>query len=164
MDELAKAANVGKGTLYRRFADRAALCRALLGEEATRIQELVLDDFRLPAGATWLTRAECLAGALFDFTVDNGSLLSEARAYERRNPDRYAHPAYRWQRETLGRYIVQGIRAKEFPEMDPWLTADFVLAPLDPDLWKFHLREGRSRADGRQAFLRHVRCALKCAA
>lgn len=163
MDEVARTAGVGKGTLYRRFADRAALCRALLGEAATRVQDEVLQDFGLPPNTPWTVRIERLLAALVDFTIDHGSLLSEARAFERPGPARYAHPAHQWQRETLSRYLVRAVRARELAPLEPTLTADFILAALDPDLWAYHLREGRSREACHRAFLSYVRRTLATA-
>ena len=39
MDDVARAAHVGKGTLYRRFGDRASLAFALLDERERALQE-----------------------------------------------------------------------------------------------------------------------------
>jgi AcrR family transcriptional regulator len=42
MDAVAAEAGVGKGTIYRRFGDRAGLALALLDEDERRLQEAVL--------------------------------------------------------------------------------------------------------------------------
>ncbi|MDX6646530.1 MAG: hypothetical protein QOK40_2257, partial [Miltoncostaeaceae bacterium] len=42
MDAIAEAACMGKGTLYRRFGDRAGLALALLDERERRLQESIL--------------------------------------------------------------------------------------------------------------------------
>ncbi len=42
MDEVAAAAGVGKGTLFRRFGDRAGLAQAVLDERERRFQEEVI--------------------------------------------------------------------------------------------------------------------------
>src|SRR6266545_1056740 len=42
MDDVATAAGVGKGTLYRRFGDRSGLAVALLDERERELQERVL--------------------------------------------------------------------------------------------------------------------------
>src|SRR5688572_8574547 len=42
MDDIARAAGVGKGTLFRRFGDRRGLLRALLDEAERRLQDDVL--------------------------------------------------------------------------------------------------------------------------
>ena len=42
MDEIAEAAGVGKGTLFRRFGSRAALALAVLSEEEQDLQESLI--------------------------------------------------------------------------------------------------------------------------
>jgi AcrR family transcriptional regulator len=42
MDDVAAAAGVGKGTLYRRFRDKSGLAAALLGEAEKDLQQLIL--------------------------------------------------------------------------------------------------------------------------
>ncbi len=58
MDEIAEAAGVGKGTLFRRFGSRAALAHALLSE-----RESVLP------GSLYPRRAATRPGGLPDATV-----------------------------------------------------------------------------------------------
>ena len=51
MDEVARAAGVGKGTLYRRFADRSSLCLALLDDSERALQDRMLQNFGLSRAA-----------------------------------------------------------------------------------------------------------------
>lgn len=143
MDELAKRAGVGKGTVYRRFADRASLCRALLDEDARAIQAHVLNRFGLSGETAWVTLTLELLKSLFNFTVRNAALLSEARAFERGCPTRFDHPAHVWQRDTLALYLRRAVAAGEIPTLDPLITAEHLLAGLDPDLVRWHLAQGR---------------------
>ncbi len=48
MSAIAEAAGVGKGTLYRHFADKRALCFALLDSEMHALQVRVFDHLRRP--------------------------------------------------------------------------------------------------------------------
>jgi AcrR family transcriptional regulator len=153
MDELAKVAGVGKGTLYRRFADRASLCRALLHDDATELQTRVLSGFELGAGSPWLMRLDRLLDALFDFVVDHAALLSEAAAFERGPFGRMGHPAHVWQRQEIALYLDRAARAGELPAAPrPEVTADLVLGALDPDLVRWHLDQGRTVAELREDF------------
>jgi AcrR family transcriptional regulator len=159
MDELAEAAGVGKGTLYRRFADRASLCRALLDEEASKLQHRVLTGFGLPVRAKMIDRLELLLDAMFDFCTDNAALLSEAAAFER-GPSRFDHPAHVWIRDTISLYLTKAAAKNEIEPLPPETTADFILAVLDPDLLRWHLDHGRTKETLRRDFHRFWREGL----
>ncbi|MCK6544733.1 TetR/AcrR family transcriptional regulator [Myxococcota bacterium] len=153
MDELAKVAGVGKGTLYRRFADRASLCRALLHDDAIELQTRVLAGFDLGPGSPWLMRLDRLLDALFDFVVEHAALLSEAAAFERGPFGRMGHPAHVWQRREIAIYLDRAARAGELPATPrPEVTADLILGALDPDLVRWHLDQGRTVAELREDF------------
>ncbi len=145
MDELARTAGVGKGTLYRRFADRASLCRALLHENAIGLQNRVLDGLGLPIDAPWIDRLDRCLDAFFDFVHDNAALLSEALAFDRGKTTRFTHPAHAWQRETLALYLTKAVAANEIQPLDPTVTAELLLAGLDPDLMQWQHTCGLNR-------------------
>jgi AcrR family transcriptional regulator len=156
MDELARTAGVGKGTLYRRFADRASLCRALLHEESIVLQNRVLAGFDLPNDARWMQRLECFLDALFDFYHDNAALLSEALAFER-GPTRFEQPHHTWMRETIALYLGRSIETEEIGALEPTVTAELILAGLDPDLMQWHRSCGLSRDELKEHFRRFWR-------
>lgn len=164
MDELARTAGVGKGTLYRRFADRASLCHALLNEEAITLQNRVLDGLGLPLDAPWVLRIDRLLDALFDFVHDNAPLLSEALAFERGKTGRFDHPAHAWQRDALVLYLTKAVEAKEIAALDPAPTAEFVLVTLDPDLMQWHKDRGFERDTLKGRFRRFWRQGIVGAA
>ncbi len=145
MDEVAKTAGVGKGTVYRRFEDRASLCRALLHEDAIRLQNEVLAGFGIPYDAPNLVHLAHLIDALFDFATDNASLLSEALAFERGGAKRYDHPAHVWQRDAIGRYLERAVKNDEIPPLDTVAATEMILAALDPDLLTWHLDRGTTK-------------------
>lgn len=151
MDEVARTAGVGKGTVYRRFEDRAALCRALLNDVATDLQNAALADFGVPSGSSWTQRINRLLEELFDFHANNAQILSEARSCSRGN--RFEHPAHAWQRATLVAYLKQANHAGESSVRDAPFVADLVLSGLDPDLITFHMECGSSQSKLRNRFL-----------
>jgi AcrR family transcriptional regulator len=160
MDELADAAGVGKGTLYRRFADRASLCHALLDDEAKKLQARILAGAHLGQGKTWIDRLGAFLDAIFEFTAENASLLSEALRFERA-ANRYDHPAHDWQRQEVVLCLERAVRAKEIPSLRAHPTADMILAALDPDLILWHLERGTSRAQLKAAFHRLWRTGIQ---
>lgn len=160
MDELAQRAGVGKGTLYRRFEDRASLCHALLQDDATVLQDAALNFFGAPMGPPWVEQAGRLLDALFDFAVDHAGLLSEAHSYAR-GLARFDHPAHRWQRDTLALYLGQAVRAGECEPMATQIASEFMLAPLDPDLLMYHVERGLPREIMKAEFRRHWRLGLQ---
>jgi AcrR family transcriptional regulator len=67
MEDVATAAGVGKGTLYRRYPDRAALAVALLDEHERRLQQHLLDGPPpLGPGAPPGERLSAFYGAMVD--------------------------------------------------------------------------------------------------
>lgn len=153
MDEVAKAAGVGKGTLYRRFADRSSLCLALLDDSEKDLQERVLAGFDLPADAPALTQLFVLLEALLTFTMENAALLSEAAAFERGQVARFEIPVHVWRRRELMRRISAAERAGSLPPLDAAMAADLILAGMDPDLMRKHLSDADDDAALRGRYL-----------
>lgn len=153
MDEIARAAGVGKGTLYRRYAHKGLLCAALLDENTRRMQErtlAALRDDRRPI----LDQLGCFLGHLFAHNEENAALLgamSDAAAGRRRS-DLYRSAPYQWQRLMIIGLLRRASAAHECAPPDIAYLADAILAPLDIDLYLFQRHTlGMSReriADG----------------
>jgi AcrR family transcriptional regulator len=81
MDAVACAAGVGKGTLFRRFGDRANLFHALLDDRERRLQEgFIRGAPPLGPGAPAAERLVAFGDALIDFIEETGDLLLAAEA------------------------------------------------------------------------------------
>ncbi len=79
MDEIATCAEVGKGTLYRRFGDRSGLALALLEVEDTELQDGFLrGPAPLGPGARPVERIVAFLAALSCFLDRHGELIAEA--------------------------------------------------------------------------------------
>ena len=134
MDAIAAAAGVGKGTLFRRFGDRAGLLRALLDEEETELQESVIrGDPPLGPGALPVERLAAFGRGRFDLLERHGPMVLAAEAGER--AARFESPVYQFYRA----HITSLVR-----EADPALDAEYVtealLAPLAADVYTYQRR------------------------
>lgn len=136
VDQIAEAAGVGKGTIYRRFTDRSGLAMALLDQIDRELQHAILrGPPPLGPGAPAGERLEAFVGALADFLEQHGDLMSVAESgtggvWYRSN----VYASYRLHVEVLLR--------EARPDADCVTLADMVLAPLAADLYR-HLRGDR---------------------
>jgi AcrR family transcriptional regulator len=134
MDEIAEAAGVGKGTLFRRFGSRASLAAALLSERERDFQEAIIrGEPPLGPGAPPQERLIAFGEALLDTLEAHSELLLAAET----GPARFAHPAYR-----VHRLHVMLLLAEADPECDREMLAETLLAGLGAELF-IYLRRMR---------------------
>ena len=146
MEQVARAAGVGKGTVFHRFGDRAGLAVALLDDGERTLQDAVLrGPPPLGPGAPARERLVAFVEALADFSMDNAELLITADY--RRTGGRYAVGAY----AAWHRHVTSLLDETTPPHVEAGLLAHHLLAALAPDLLR-HLREregvGRRRLRG----------------
>jgi AcrR family transcriptional regulator len=134
MDEVAEAAGVGKGTLFRRFGSRASLAAAVLSEREREFQEAVIrGEPPLGPGAPPCERLIAFGEALLDTLEAHSELLLAAET----GPARFAHPAYR-----VHRLHVMLLLAEADPGCDSEMLAEMLLAGLGAELF-IYLRQAR---------------------
>jgi AcrR family transcriptional regulator len=134
MEQVARAAGVGKGTVFHRFGDRAGLAMALLDHGERELQEAVLQGPPpLGPGAPDRERLLAFVGALTDFTLANAELLIAADPGGR--GARYRTDAY-----AVWHVHVTSLLSGTPPHVDRGLLAHQLLAALSPELL-VHLRE-----------------------
>ena len=113
MDEIAAEAGVGKGTLFRRFGDRAGLARAVIGERTRLFQEeLIRGEPPLGPGAPPRDRLIAFVSGLAELMERHGDLMRTAEATM---PD--ADSVYRFY-HTHVELLVR--------EADPGADAEFI--------------------------------------
>lgn len=144
MDQVAAAAGVGKGTLFRRFGDKSGLAVALLDARERVLQEAILHGPPpLGPGAPADERLAAFIDAYLDYLLEHLALI---RMSETATPGaRYRIGAYRfWHRHTA---ILLGTTP------DPEHTAHALLAALSaehvaallPELGEQRIRAGLIR-------------------
>ncbi len=125
MDRIAVAAGVGKGTLFRRFGDRAGLLRSLLNDRESAFQdELIRGAPPLGPGAPARERIVAFGPAYLLQLEDFADLITEIER-SLGTSSQLASPVYQLYRTHL---VV--LLREVGPSVDPDLHADMLLAPL----------------------------------
>jgi AcrR family transcriptional regulator len=143
MAEIAREAGVGKGTLYRRFPNKGALCHALLDEPTRRFQAEAMEIAAGPGGPLerlqrFLDRLVWFMEEHLDLFYGGHAALSGAGRLEQ-----MSSPAYEWRRSVALGLLKLARRQGELPEgLDVEYAAVALLAPLDVDLY-YHQRRVR---------------------
>jgi AcrR family transcriptional regulator len=148
MDEIARAAGVGKGTVFHRFGDRAGLALALLDDRERELQEAVLYGHPpLGPGAPASERLAAFLDALLDFTIEHAELLIAADSG--RPGGRYLTGAYAsWHRHTT--LLLSELR----PGSDAVVRAHLLLAPFAADLVRYLTEDAGVEVERVRAALR----------
>jgi AcrR family transcriptional regulator len=153
LEEVARAAGVGKATLFRRFANRGALFLALLDEHERELQDEVLrGEPPLGPGAPPRERVLAFLDALLRLSLEHRELLlasETARPGARLQTGAYAF----WHRHVS--WLLGELRAAG----DPDLLAHLLLAAFDAELLTALQDQGRDEASVRDA-IRAVADAL----
>ncbi|WP_036462832.1 TetR/AcrR family transcriptional regulator [Mycolicibacterium neoaurum] len=125
MDDVAAAAGVGKGTLFRRFGSRSGLMIVLLDEDETAEQQaFMFGPPPLGPGAPPLQRLQAYGHSRLHFVHTHRALLSEAA----RDPHtRYNSPA------TLHRSHIRMLLQSAGTTGDLDAQTDALVALLDAD-------------------------------
>lgn len=121
MDQIAAAAGVGKGTLFRRFGDKAGLAAALLDDREAMLQEAILrGPPPLGPGASPADRLAAFTSAYLDYLLPHLDLV---RMSETAAPGaRYRIGAYQFWHRHIAILLAGG--------PDPDYAAHALLAPL----------------------------------
>ncbi|GII59292.1 TetR family transcriptional regulator [Planotetraspora thailandica] len=144
MDQVAAAAGVGKGTVFRRFGDKAGLAVALLDDRERTLQEAILHGPPpLGPGAPDVERLAAFADAYLDYLLKHLPLV---RMSETAAPGaRYRIGAYRfWHRHVA--VLLHGTPDAEHTAhaLLASLAAEHLTAVL-PELGEERIRAGIAR-------------------
>jgi AcrR family transcriptional regulator len=148
MDAVAAEAGVGKGTLFRRFGDRAGLARAVISEYEAELQDgLIRGEPPLGPGAPARERLLAFGRAYLEFLEHHSDTLlaaesGSAPAIHQASPP---YVLYRTHLTLLLREAGCGERAE--------YLADVLLAPLSSATFKYHRElRGLSLAELQDAY------------
>ncbi len=141
MAEIALVAELGKGTLYRRFANKGELCLLLLDENLRSHEQEMLALLQRLAGekVAYLARLEHFFGHVAAFTDHHMALLFEVQqagitpAVAGIDP-----PYFSFQHMTVGGLLRAAQAAGEIDAaLDLEMLTDLLLAPLTPPYFRY---------------------------
>jgi AcrR family transcriptional regulator len=143
MHEIARAAGVGQGTLYRHFADKGELCHALLREDVAAFQERVGAALEDAARGSALARLELLVAEKIRMTESHLPLfaaIDDAASGARRTKP-FRGPFHTWLRERIIALLAEAAATGEVDQLDAEFTADAILASVAPPLYSHQRHE-----------------------
>lgn len=136
LDAIAAAAGVGKGTVFRRFGDRAGLAVALLDEREQELQAKILSGPPpLGPGAPAADRLTAFIDAYLELLDRHVELFIDSENAS--EGARYRIGAYRLWHRHLAMLLEEAA-----PDLDATYTAHALLAPLAADLHQALRAEG----------------------
>ncbi|MCG5218416.1 TetR/AcrR family transcriptional regulator [Streptosporangium sp. KLBMP 9127] len=147
MDDVAAAAGVGKGTLFRRFGDRTGLIQALVEARIEPLRQAV-ETGPAPLGPAGPPRERVLAvlDAVLRFKLDNRHLSLALEEAGSGSPYQAGH--YVWWHRTLRDTLL---KIPGIPDGD--FTAHALLAATRADLVEYLAGQGGMTADDMSARL-----------
>ncbi len=163
MHQIARAAGVGQGTLYRRYANKGELCKDLARDEHERFAAELMAWVN--ATATTLSALERLDGVLarmLTFVVEGMTLHQEIAAAEWRElvacEDGAAvldascappgqDPWLQWLLDLLARLLNEAVAEGALAPLDVTLTAHLILGALNPMFLGYLYAQHNEHAD-----------------
>jgi len=134
MDDIAEAAGVGKGTLFRRFGSRASLARTLLDEQDRALQEgFIRGAPPLGPGAPPCERLIAFGEAWLDILAVHAELLVAAEV----GGARFSSAPY-----AVHRLHVMLLLREADPDCDAEVLSELLLAALSAE-WFIYMRNVR---------------------
>lgn len=150
MADIAILAGVGKGTLYRHFANKAELCLALMDDHLRAFQNRTLEQAQTARreGQPFLVQLHAFLDGLAGFTEAHIPFLCEVQRAGLVENQTGGEP-YLWQYMTVRGFLEAADRAGELrPGLDIEYLADALLALLSADTYRLQ-REVRGVSPAR---------------
>jgi AcrR family transcriptional regulator len=156
MRDIARAAGVGVGTIYRRFGEKAALLAAVIDADERELQDALLGGPPpLGPGPPARERLQAFLAALAALTEDNLDVLL---ATDAASPGRMSLGAYgAWRLHVI--HLLAALRP-DLSERDRGWYADVLLAPLDSQTYATQRRRFGMSAEAIAANLAALATAL----
>ena len=125
MHQIAKAAGIGQGTLYRRYTHKGDLCMDLLHERHERLLADITTLCTARADAPALERLDGVLSLSIAFLEEQGALLGPVAFTEMREtmchdeaPDPHRLSFYIWLHNVFAQLLTEAVERKELFALD----------------------------------------------
>ncbi len=163
MHQIAKAAGVGQGTLYRRYAHKGDLCMDLLREQHEQLRTNITTLFTTKADAPALERLDGLLSLSIAFLEEQGMLLNPVIFNEMREsltcPEAEKKPdfqRYLLLHNLFADVLKEAVERKELAPLDVSFTAEAIISTLNPMLYHMQRHEHGYSPERILQGLRHI--------
>ncbi|HEY3992206.1 MAG TPA: TetR/AcrR family transcriptional regulator [Ktedonobacteraceae bacterium] len=142
MTDIAKAAGLGQGTLYRHFAHKGALCDALIAPQFEQFQREASANFGYAEETTEPLHLVHLFLVQFAHFIEDHTAYLQIiyAAYQtQRDFSFYQCSRHQWNRERVKYYLQNAVRVGACrADLDCDYLADALLAVIQIDLYLYH--------------------------
>ncbi|MHB8596197.1 MAG: TetR/AcrR family transcriptional regulator [Ktedonobacteraceae bacterium] len=167
MHQIAMAAGIGQGTLYRRYAHKGALCVDLMREYHEQFMEEIATLLKINATATALERLDGVLALCITLLEEQGALLGPIVTANMRDAlcDESDHshripvqrePFYLWLYELFAGLLTEAVTRGELAPLDIPFTTDAILATFHPMFYRFQRQERGFTPERILQGLRHI--------
>ena len=167
MHQIAMAAGIGQGTLYRRYAHKGELCMDLLREHYERFVEEIATQLAATATSPALERLESVLAKIIALLEEQGAMLGPVAGTDMRDgqcneSDISRHisfqrtPWYLWLHELFAGLLTEAVERGELASLDVPYTVDAILAALHPAFYRFQRQERGFTSERILQGLRHI--------
>ncbi len=145
MHQIARAAEVGQGTLYRRYAHKGDLCMDLLYEGHKQMEKDIAALLSTNTTSPALARLDGVLTRVVAFFEEQGPLLEPVAATRNEwlcdASRQKSPPPYLWLYDLLKNLFSEAVERGELATLDVPFTADAILAVLHPMIYRFQRQE-----------------------
>ena len=163
MHQIAKAAGIGQGTLYRRYTHKGDLCMDLLHERHERLLADITALCAAHSNAPALERLDGVLSLSIAFLEEQGALLGPVAFTEMREtmchdeaPDLHRLSFYIWLHNVFAQLLTEAVERKELSALDTSFTADAILVTLNPMFYHMQRHERGLSPEHILQGLRHI--------
>jgi AcrR family transcriptional regulator len=143
MHEIARAAEVGQGTLYRHFADKGELCHALIVADLAAFEERVGALISPVQGGPALQRLAILIEEKNRLTESHLPYFAaiDAASANLRPGKPFRGPFHAWLHQQIVGLLSEAASSGQVAPLDAEFTAEALLAAVAPHVYRYQRQE-----------------------